>query len=397
MIKSNIDFTALCGVYQNEQIFTDLSALLSLCGVTSKHDQSSSNNIKLWPTSCANSATVRTTPVSKFSPLEKVLQKICGEYNVKGLIQNWVGSSIWYNKHIKLNNRYIFWKDWLTYGLKWTHQLFQDGICIPFSVLQSHFSLPSSYHSNYISLPAAAHASYNSLTSFHAPTRSTPITTSFLSSSPSASLIYKKLMDIPISRDKSDVECSWEPDLGESFPIPIWTKIWTKIRKSSRAANTTQTLFFIYNRLLITPAKFQRLILASPLPVGHVPPHQQTSNIFFLTAHQFILFGPKFGVKLILFVTPIFLSLFYTFFQVASPKFGPLLHPIFVLLICSQLLHFNRSLSHGTMPLRYPFKHGGMEFATIIPHQTDRSDRQNLCTSNHACYQTMFGCLLLSS
>lgn len=175
-----------------------------------------------------------------------------------------MGSSIWYNKHIKLKNRYTFWKDWLTYGLKWTHQLFQDGICITFSVLQSHFSLPSSYHSNYISLPAAAQASYNSLTSFHAPTPSTPITTSFLSISPSASLIYKKLMDIPISRDKSDVECSWESDLGESFPIPIWNKIWTKIRKSSRAANTTQTLFYIYNRLLITPAKLHLINPTTP-------------------------------------------------------------------------------------------------------------------------------------
>lgn len=36
------------------------------------------------------------------------------------------------------------------------------------------------------------------------------------------------------------------------WPTSFWDKIWTKIRKSSRAASTTQTLFFIYNRLLLS-------------------------------------------------------------------------------------------------------------------------------------------------
>lgn len=73
-----------------------------------------------------------------------------------------------------------------------------------------------------------------------------------LKTEPKASTIYSLLHSTIAVRQKSKIEEAWKRNFLLSWPDHQWNKVWSKIRKSSRAANITQTLFFVYNRLLFT-------------------------------------------------------------------------------------------------------------------------------------------------
>lgn len=86
----------------------------------------------------------------------------------------------------------------------------------------------------------------------------------FLSSNPKASAVYNHLSTLHCTRVKTKIELDWERDLQVSWPISIWNNILLKIKKASRAANTLQTLFFIYNRLFFSPSFLHKINANSP-------------------------------------------------------------------------------------------------------------------------------------
>lgn len=148
---------------------------------------------------------------------------------------------IWHNKLLRNHQRYFYWKAWWSRGLLWISQLLYNDVPLSFSELQAKFLLPSSCRAQYdLLLP--------SLTQYLVSLHPTPVLPSrcsslfpLLTSTTSASSFYKCLMSH--SERKTKTELAWETDLMQSWPTSLWDKLWTKLHKTSRAANTSQSLY----------------------------------------------------------------------------------------------------------------------------------------------------------
>lgn len=161
---------------------------------------------------------------------------------------------IWHNKLLRINQRSFYWKAWWFWGLLWISQLLYNDVPLSFSELQAKCLLPSSCRAQYdLLLP--------SLTQYLVSLHPTPVLPSrcsslfpLLTSPTSASSFYKCVMSHS-ERNKTKTELAWETDLMQSWPTSLWDKLWTKLHKTSRAANTSESLHFIYQRHLFTPKK----------------------------------------------------------------------------------------------------------------------------------------------
>lgn len=166
-------------------------------------------------------------------------------------------SPIWHNNSIQIQGKPLYWKAWRARGLTWVYQLYEQDRLISFTQARVLFDLPSSFQSKYLLLTQAISEALTKI-SEPAPIQA-PVTPSYekihalLLKGSRASILYNALRTPGVGREKSRIELSWEKDLSVSWSIEFWDKIWLKLRKSSRAASTIQTLFFIYHRLLFTP------------------------------------------------------------------------------------------------------------------------------------------------
>lgn len=179
-----------------------------------------------------------------------------------------IHSPIWYNTHFKINNRALFWKEWIDKGLLTPQHLMKDGSFMSFSELQSLHNISSQHASHYASL-------LDSFTSFYLSNTPAPVDTSNrptfspvsidFSTQFKAATIYRLLIPSPVGRNKSLLELQWEQDLGLNLPILTWDRLWSNIHSTSRSASTTQTLYYFYNRLFFTPSVlFKFKLLDSP-------------------------------------------------------------------------------------------------------------------------------------
>lgn len=125
-----------------------------------------------------------------------------------------------------------------------------------FSSLKQLYSLPASCLSKYHTLRKAVLDVYNHLsnaTSHSSQGNTHSDLSTLLRTQPKASTLHTLLQNRCQPRQKCTVETAWETDFNVEWSLLLWNNIWTKIRKTSHTASLTQTLFYIYNRLLLSP------------------------------------------------------------------------------------------------------------------------------------------------
>lgn len=168
-----------------------------------------------------------------------------------------MASSIWFNKFLKFRSKSFYYKYRKEKGLFYVHQLFFNKSIIPFNQLQEQFNIPDSYSPQYNQLVTSLQSCLQKFPLRPKPDSFTPTATLFHVSNdttPSASYIYKTLSTSSHLRIKSSAELQWEHDLSLTLTISQWDKVWKKLFKTSKAANITQSLYFIFSRVILTPS-----------------------------------------------------------------------------------------------------------------------------------------------
>lgn len=170
-------------------------------------------------------------------------------------LNSFLSSSVWHNHSILIKGKPIYWKSWRQKGLLWVSQLYHQDTILSFSQAQAAFHFPPSFSSKYLLLRSTLLSTLRSLPSEPSSVPAHMVNSiPFLKTNPRASAIYKHLRPSFPGRDKTKIELEWEKDFQTSWPSSTWNNIWLKVGKTSRAANTVQTLFFIYNRSLFSPS-----------------------------------------------------------------------------------------------------------------------------------------------
>lgn len=195
-----------------------------------------------------------STPILKHTC--KILSSVSPDSSLD--LTSFMNSPIWHNINIVIRNKPLYWKSWRQRGLIWVHQLYDQGHLVSFQKACDLFHFPKSFRSRFLLLTQAISSACSTIQSSQNPVGSEALFTdklqALLLNNSKASVIYKFLRDSHPPREKTTTELSWEKDFLICWPIEVWNKIWLKLRKSSRAASTIQTLFYIYNRLLLTPS-----------------------------------------------------------------------------------------------------------------------------------------------
>lgn len=161
---------------------------------------------------------------------------------------------LWYNKHINIDTKRLFWKQWYCRGIKCISQIMENGTVTPFERLRQEFNVPSTAFFGYLQLTHALKAWQAVRQNAADPNATNNWDNSFRCGKRMVSVVYKFLLGARPA-PLSGLCAVWATDTSLSLPEGTWSGIWSATVSCQYSANVSQSLFFLMHRAAWTPVK----------------------------------------------------------------------------------------------------------------------------------------------
>ena len=200
------------------------------------------------------SSAIQENPI--FSHLQGVWRKVS---HILGVNPHLSGSaSLWSNPKLQIAKSPVLWREWVSRGILFLDDLFEDNTLLSFELLKDKFGLNNNQFWRYLQLRHMLVSVFGTSSGFQSTDALKKILGIF-GSGHEAAQYYSLLINQSGDKAISALKAAWENDLGLLFTEDKWAKIVGNSKQMSRDIKTRLIQFKILHRFYWTPSRLHRL------------------------------------------------------------------------------------------------------------------------------------------